>query len=450
MAAESKDAPPEQSEAEQEAALARKWQTTRVQMAGFAMNIFAWLCMIPARPEMVLKVSGGDPGLASQTLASMTGATSLVEFLMAGLLGRLSDKVGRRPILMTMPVVAACGRMMTLAASLKDGGNNRAWVVGANWLDRMISGSAFPVYMHVHGAAMADMWMKHKDQTILPALGAKTAGYAGLAIAAAPFCGAQVMARTGSVAGVPLLSGGVSLLHSLFIYSSFRETLPAEQRREFKWSGASPLAFTQFFTSPGKDGKRMRVLGLALLLGALTRDMHDTRMVLLKTKLGFGAKEVGNYMLASGSTVMLQGYASASTMKNFGLVKHTYLATLMAIGEQLAWSVTSSAKGIVLACIFGILGNTYAAGINHMLARTGERALGIGRGQLNAMFANMHTIVKIPGPLLFATLFGKFGQAAPFRLAATLLTLSGLIFTLLPDEDEAAAPKKEDADAKQK
>lgn len=278
--------------------------------------------------------------------------------------------------------------------------------------------------------------MKDEDQTILPRLQAMGASIAGLAIALAPFTGATIMAKTGTTKWVPAASGAISLAHAAFNYFALAETLPQTQRRPFKWSGASPLAFTQFFTAGGLDGRRMKILALAVLLGALRSDMHDTRMVMLKTKLGFGPKEVGNYMLGSGGTVMLQGHASGVTMRTFGLVKHTYIALLLAICEQFCWSVATGAKGLALACMCGVLGNTYANGITHMLAQTGERALGIGRGQLQAMLSNMNTVVKIPGPLLFATVFRKFGQPAPFRLAATLLACAGLTFSLLPAEEK--------------
>ena len=48
--------------------------------------------MIPARPEMVLRVTGGDAVRTAEALGSMTSGAALFEFLITPVLGRLSDK----------------------------------------------------------------------------------------------------------------------------------------------------------------------------------------------------------------------------------------------------------------------------------------------------------------------------------------------------------------------
>ena len=54
----------------------------------------------------------------------------------------------------------------------------------------------------------------------------------------------------------------------------------------------------------------MITLAVVALLLAFPTEMHDTRMVLLKTKLGFGVKEIGLYMLAVGASIMASGIAA--------------------------------------------------------------------------------------------------------------------------------------------
>ena len=69
------------------------------------LNLAAWLMMIPARPEMVLRVAGGDAVQASQILGGMTAGAAAFEFLVTGLMGRVSDKIGRKPMLVSRHLV---------------------------------------------------------------------------------------------------------------------------------------------------------------------------------------------------------------------------------------------------------------------------------------------------------------------------------------------------------
>ena len=62
------------------------------------LNLSAWLMMIPARPEMVLRVTQGDALKTAQILGSMTGGAALFEFLVTPAMGRITDKYGRKPV----------------------------------------------------------------------------------------------------------------------------------------------------------------------------------------------------------------------------------------------------------------------------------------------------------------------------------------------------------------
>lgn len=140
---------------------------------------------------------------------------------------------------------------------------------------------------------------------------------------------------------------------------------------------------------------------------------------------------------------MASGAVGAMSVSKLGLVKHTYLGAVMAVMEQLCWSTAKNAKGIAAACAFGVLASGAGAGTGQLLQQLAV-AGGIGRGQVGAMMSNMNTVVKVPGPLIFATLFGKLGQNAPFRLAALLILASVGIYSTVDKTpvDMAALAKK--------
>jgi MFS family permease len=98
--------------------------------------------MISARPEMLLRVVGRDPSRAAQLLAGMTTGASLLEFLVTPILGRLSDRVGRRPFLLAAPLICALARAVTFIGASR--GSLKS-VMLANWIDRCVAGSMFPL-----------------------------------------------------------------------------------------------------------------------------------------------------------------------------------------------------------------------------------------------------------------------------------------------------------------
>ena len=122
------------------------------------LNLAAWLMMIPARPEMVLRVAKGDAIQASQILGGMTAGAALFEFLVTQLIGRVSDKLGRKALLFACSSVCFLGRLNTFF--LADGGYSS--VVFANWVDRVFTGACFPAFFTVMNASMSDIFLGDK------------------------------------------------------------------------------------------------------------------------------------------------------------------------------------------------------------------------------------------------------------------------------------------------
>ena len=149
------------------------------------LNLSAWLMMIPARPEMVLRVTGGDALKTAQILGSMTGGAALFEFLVTPAMGRITDKYGRKPVLLACSVV--CFAFRFLDTLLCDGGYSS--VIAANWLDRIFAGACFPAFFTVVKAALSDAFLGKK----LALYSSELAQWIGLGVMFGPFVGAKVL-----------------------------------------------------------------------------------------------------------------------------------------------------------------------------------------------------------------------------------------------------------------
>lgn len=216
----------QQKELDAEAKLASERNETledvlRPMTVSFALNLFSWLMMIPVRPEMVLKATGQDAAKATKILAGMTTGASLVEFLATPLLGRLSDRFGRRPLLLAAPAACIAARLCTYAGASH--GSLRA-VVLSNWFDRCLSGSMYPLFGTIGRASLTDVVLGDELAKALASLAAP----AGIAVVAGPFVGGAIMHATGKPRATALASAAVSALHLAYVYRRFRETLPAE------------------------------------------------------------------------------------------------------------------------------------------------------------------------------------------------------------------------------
>ena len=97
-------------------------------------------------------MANGDAIKTSQILGKMTAAAALFEFLVTNLMGRVSDKIGRKPMLLGCSSV--CFGFRLLDFFLADGSFNK--VVAANWMDRTFAGACFPAFFTVMRASLSD------------------------------------------------------------------------------------------------------------------------------------------------------------------------------------------------------------------------------------------------------------------------------------------------------
>merc|ERR1719329_768612 len=179
-----------------------------------AANMFAWLAMKPARPEMILRITGGDDKRSAKLLALLTTIASLIEFLVTPLLGRLSDMYGRRPFLVGAPLLCGLARFnlfrvaMAELPSVPD-------VLYANWLDRCVGSSLFPMFMSVLRASLADMVLGEGLAKAMAGLMATV----GLSVSIAPWLGSLIIHRTNQPKHDALAAACTSACTCLFTWA---------------------------------------------------------------------------------------------------------------------------------------------------------------------------------------------------------------------------------------
>jgi MFS transporter, DHA1 family, tetracycline resistance protein len=189
-----------------------------------ALDILALGMMIPVLPQLILGFQGGDTATASETIGLFMTVWGLMQFIFSPLLGSISDRYGRRPVILISCLGLGLDYIfMALAPSL-------GWL----FVGRVISG--------ITSATLGTAFAYIADVTP-PAGRAKAFGLIGGAFGLGFVVGPAVGGLLGSVdPRLPFwCSAGACLVNAGFGWFILPESLAPERRMAFSWRLANPL-----------------------------------------------------------------------------------------------------------------------------------------------------------------------------------------------------------------
>ncbi len=396
------------------AALATLFLTVFLDLLGFGL-------VIPFLPEIARRDLG-----ASDVVATLLGtAYSLMQFLFVPLWGRLSDRVGRRPVLLWSIGASAVGMtLLGLAPSL--------WLLFAA---RVWSGIA------TANVAVAQAYIADATPPERRAQGMGMIGLAfGLGFIAGPWLGGQlgqivVLGRQGPLAA--FAAAVLSLVNLLLAFTLLPESLAAPGRTE----GARP------WTAPDLDGIRRaaRVPGVAL---ALVIDfvvifwfagMEQTFALFADDALAMSVADTGRVFALMGIlTALVQGGLIQTLTRRFGesrlvLAGTVGLAAAFALVGSSAWPGPTARWAMLAgAALIGVGAGLFTPSISsHVSRRAGPAAQGATLGTLQSAGA----LARVFGPAAAGLAYQELGGAAPYLLgSAGMLVASVLSLRLRPPD----------------
>ncbi|HQR45154.1 MAG TPA: MFS transporter [Thermoanaerobaculia bacterium] len=368
--------------------------TVFIDLVGFGI-------VIPLLP-LYAKTHGPSPAVLGLLMATF----SAMQFLFAPVLGRLSDRFGRRPVvLFSLLGTVASYLLFAFAHSIP-----------GLFASRLLAG--------ITGGNIAAAQAIIADVTP-PEERARGMGLVGMAFGLGFIFGPAIgglAVRLGE-AGPGLFAAGLSLVAFVWALVRLPETRP---------EGISPrpatflpvAALVRTFERPG--------IGAFLLLSALTTtafaNFEGTFSLFLATTFALPPEKVAGAFVAIGVLgVLVQGGLIRPLVKRFGEVRVLVAGTALVLAGFLALLGARSLATLVPAV--GILGVGIGITNPALSGVVSRRTSPAEQGEVLGAFQSMASLGRVVGPFWGASAFLRFGPVGPFG-AGLLLEAAALVLCL--------------------
>jgi len=374
------------------------------------LDILGMGLIVPILPKLVEQLRGEGVPEAARIYGLLAAIYALMQFLFAPLLGSLSDRFGRRKVIL----VALLGSGLDYFLL--------AWAPNLAWLfvGRIISGITGANYAPAM-AYIADVSPPHKR--------AANFGLMGVAFGVGFIVGPAAGGLLGEIdLRLPFwVAGGLTLVNWAYGLVVLPESLPAQRKRAFSWARSNPVGTLL-------DLRRYPVvLGLSgthFLIHVAHQVFPSIWVLYTAYRFDWSSGQVGwSLALVGTMAAVVQGGLSRRIIPWLGERKAALLG--ISVGAVALVCYGAAPHGWLLYCIifFGSLGGLAAPSIQGLVSRTVRDD---EQGGLQGALTSLSSVAGIVGPPLATTMFSwgiaeeaaRHIPGAAFYLAATLQILA--------------------------
>lgn len=358
--------------------------------------------IIPVMPALLEELIGQSSDVAAKWGGYLTFAYAAMHFLFGPLIGNLSDRFGRRPVLLiSLAALAFDYIIMGFATNI--------WILFLGRILSGICGATFPTA----NAYIADMTDNENR--------AQAFGLVGAAFGIGFIFGPAVGGLLGDFdSRTPFFAAaGLAIANMLYGYFVLPESLTRENRRPLMLSRSNPLgALVHFRKLPGLKPLFLVSLfyGFAHLVYPSTWNFHAD------ARYGWGAKQIGWSLMAYGiCSAIVQGGLIRLVLKRLGQHKTAILGLAFNVIGFVGFAFASQPWMLYFWIPISSCGAIAGPSINALMsARVGPD----GQGELQGAIASVTAVANMFSPLLMTQVFAFFLQgqgSAKFHGAAFLM-----------------------------
>ena len=374
------------------------------------LDMLALGIVIPVLPQLVLSFVNGDHVIAADVYGIFATVWALMQFLFSPVQGALSDRFGRRPVI--------------LASNFGLGFDYMLMAVAPNlivlFIGRMISGAA-AASISTANAYIADVTPPEER--------AAKFGLMGVAFGVGFIIGPALGGVLGSIdVRLPFwVAGGLSVLNGCYGLFVLPESLPPERRATFSWRRANPVGALKLLRS------HRELFGMSVIsfLNSVAHAALPTVTVLYMTfRYGWNESMIGITMaIIGGCTMVVQGFLIQKFVTRFGERAALYVGLAFGVAGFAGFGLAPTGQwfwaAIPVLALWGLAGAA-------ILALMSRRVSATEQGQLQGANASLVGVANMIGPVIFATAYARaIGPehgfnlpGAPFLVAAAILVIA--------------------------
>jgi len=419
------------------------------------INSIGFGILVPVLPDLLKELTGLPNNEAVIYGMWLTFVFALFQFIFMPIVGGLSDRFGRRPVmLLSLFGLGIDYFIMGLAPTV--------WFL---FLGRIIAG-AFGATFTTANAYIADISP--------PETRAQNFGLVGASFGVGFMLGPVIGGIIGDAMGprAPFIAAGmISLLNVMYGYIFLPETLALDKRRPFSLKRSNPLGSV---ISLGRIKGVKSLIFILFLLGTAHTVYPTTYTFSTQEAFGWTSGDVGYSLGAFGiASMIVQGGLIRIIIPKVGLF---WAGTIGILSAVIAYTMMGSAdKGWIIyaAGPFAAFAGLYGPALTNMMS---SRISASEQGELQGAIGAAQGLALMIGPFMMAGMFWHFGDAdskttlgletfpaniidiaqhlfgaaipyipgAPFLLAAGLALTGFIIYGLVTTKEDRQARYKPD------
>jgi DHA1 family tetracycline resistance protein-like MFS transporter len=405
-----------------------RWSRSRSPAFGFILtsvflDALSFGFVFPLLPRLILGMAGHDAGSAARIFGWMSASWSLMNFVAAPVLGALSDRFGRRPVLLISTFGLSVDFLIMGLAP------NVAWLFVGRAMSGLTAASFSAASAYLADTTPPEGRAKrfglffaiHASGIILgPAAGGLLAAISPRA----PFFAAAGLAALGWLYGLLILP----------------ESLAPELRTRTPWRQANPF---RAFGILARDGGLLGLAAVGTLIQLGAGAVNITFVLYTAHRYHWAAAQTGLLLTVfTGGNILVMGVMAPALSRWIG-ERATLLwgVALSAIGF-VALGLAPTALAFCLACAPTCLGNMCAPPLRSLQT---QRVAPTEQGRLQGALSSLQALTGLAGPIFFTQLFAW--SIAPGSAKAmsgfSLLIAAALMAAALPCAIAAArAPSR--------